>query len=139
MATPTGDDLTPVELLVLSHAGGDNDTGIAYGLVQLHAVFEREDELVDVTQRALLRLLDLGLVRFVEAPREVGYTAKRHELPAMSRDQFVAELERERDSTYAPDTKVFYDLTPAGEAALEAVPQERIPQVSGNVRRPWLE
>src|SRR2546430_982731 len=77
VATPTGDDLTTIELLVLYEAGGDNDLGNAYGAVQLYAVFEQEEELLDVTQSALLRLFDLGLVRFVEAPADVGYTARR--------------------------------------------------------------
>jgi hypothetical protein len=139
VATPAGDDLTTIELLVLYEAGGDNDLGNAYGAVQLYAVFEQEEELLDVTQSALLRLFDLGLVRFVEAPPDVGYTAKRHELPAMSRQQLVVALERDRDPTYVTDTLVFYDPTPAGKAALKSVPQERIPRVSGNVRRPWLE
>jgi hypothetical protein len=138
VSTPSGDDLTTIELLVLYEAGGDNDTGIAYGVVQLHAVFEREEELLDATQSALLRLFDLGLVRFVAAVPDVGYTAKRHDLPALSRDQLLKEFASDRVS-FISETKVFYDLTPAGRAVLDSVPGERIPQISGRVLRPWLE
>jgi hypothetical protein len=111
VAHPTGDDLTPIELLVLYEAGGDNDLGNAYGAVQLYAVFDQEEDLLDATQSALLRLFDLGLVRFVEAPEEVGYTAQRHDLPAMSRDKLVARLESNR-RLEAQHTVVFYDPTP---------------------------
>ena len=41
MSIPSGDDLTPIELLVLSTAGGDNTLGIAYGLVALRRIAER--------------------------------------------------------------------------------------------------
>jgi hypothetical protein len=138
MAKP--DELTTIELLVLSEAGGDNTLGNAYGAAQLYAVFEREEELLDATQAALLRLFDLGLVRFVEASDEVGYTAKRHELPAMSRDQLVAVFDATRNhSGEVTVTQIWYDPTLEGEAVLEGVPEDRIPRVSGRVRRPWLE
>jgi hypothetical protein len=140
VTTAIPDELTTIELLVLGEAGGDNTLGNAYGAVQLYAVFEREEELLDATQGALLRLFDLGLVRFVEASDEVGYTAKRHELPSVTREQLVAALARDRNPAVAPrDTQIWYDLTPEGEAVLAAVPADRIPQVSGVVRRPWLE
>ncbi len=140
MGSPSRDDLTTVELLVLYEAGGDNDLGNAYGAVQLYEEFQELEELLDVTNAALLRLFDLGLVRFVEAPPDVGYTSKRFELPAMTRDQVVATLERERESAdTGSDALVFYDPTPAGEAQLRLVSPDRIPRVSGNVRRPWLE
>jgi hypothetical protein len=138
VACPTKNDLTPVELLVLDHAGGDNDTGVAYGVVQLYAVFESENEMLEATHAALLRLFDLGLVRFVEATREVGYTADRRDLPEIGRDGLVAKFERDRD-LQATDSFVFYDLTPSGEALLDSVPRDRIPEVSGTVRRPWRE
>lgn len=106
MSTPSGVDLTTIELLVLYEAGGDNDTGIAYGVVQLHAVFEREEELLDATRSALLRLFDLGLARFVAAVPDVGYTPKRHDLPALSRDQLLkggpGEGTRSSASAHAP-------------------------------------
>lgn len=136
MPTPSGDDLTPIELLVLSEAGGDNTLGIAYGGVQLYSVFEREEDLLDATESALLRLFDLGLVRFVRATHHVGYTAKRHELPALTRDQLVAHLKAD---VWGRDVDIWYDPTPEGEAVLAAVPEDRIPQVSGIVPRPWLE
>ena len=140
MTTPSGDDLTAIELLVLWEAGGGNTLGNAYGAVQLYSVFQREEELLDATQSALLRLFDLGLVRFVEAPEDVGYTAKRHELAAMSRDQLVAVFEETRGHNYrVTGTDIWYDPTPVGRALLEAVPRDRIPDVSGLVRRPWLE
>ena len=140
MVSTPSDDLTTVELLVLWEAGGDNTLGNAYGAVQLYSVFEREEELLDATQSALLRLFDLGLVRFVEATNDVGYTAKRHELPAMSRDELVAVFEADRNHVdIGRGTDVWYDPTPEGEAVLEAVPREGIPRVSGSVRRPWLE
>ena len=46
----------------------------------------------DATESALLRLYDLGLVRFVKSTHDVGYTAKQHELPALKRDQLVAHF-----------------------------------------------
>jgi hypothetical protein len=134
--TPNGDDLTTIELLVLSEAGGDNTLGDAYGAVQLYSVFEREEELLDATQSALLRLLDLDLVRFVRATHEVGYTAKRHELPALTRDQLVAHFKAD---VWGRDVDIWYDPTPEGEAVLVGVPEECIPEISGIVRRPWLE
>jgi hypothetical protein len=131
VTTAIPDELTTIELLVLGEAGGDNTLGNAYGAVQLYAVFEREEELLDATQGALLRLFDLGLVRFVEASDEVGYTAKRHELPSVTREQLVAALARDRNPAVAPrDTQIWYDLTPEGEAVLAAVAADRIPQVS---------
>ena len=140
MTTAEPDELTTIELLVLWEGGGDNTVGSAYGGVQLYAVFEREEELLDATQGALLRLFDLGLVRFVEASDEVGYTAKRHELPAMSRDQLVAVFEATRNNSgEVTGTQIWYDPTPEGEAVLERVHEDRIPRVSGRVRRPWLE
>ncbi len=140
MSAPTGEDLTTVELIVLAEAGGDNDLSNAFGSVQLYSVFEREEELLEAVEGALLRLFDLGLIRLVEASYEVGYTAKRHELPAMTREQLVAELHQEPDPAQRTrETAVFYDPTPAGEALLSSVPKERIPLVSGIVQRPWLE
>lgn len=141
MLMPTGDDLTTVELLVLYEAGGDNTLSIAYGAVQLYAVFEREEELNDTTESALLRLFDRGLVRFVQTTRDVGYTAQRFELPAMTRDQLVAIFEAGEwaSGDWKHGIDVWYDPTPAGEAVLAAVPQDRIPLVSGRVPRPWLE
>ena len=136
MSTPSGDDLTTIELLVLWEAGGDNTLGVAYGAVQLYAVFEHEEELLDATESALLRLFDLGLVRFVKATRAVGYTAKRHELPALTRDQLVEHFEAD---VWGRDVDIWYDPTPEGEAVLATVPEDRIPQVSGIVPRPWLE
>ena len=140
MSAASGDDLTTVELLVLWEAGGDNTLGNAYGAVQLHLVFEREEQLLDATQNALLKLFDLGLVRFVEASEDVGSTAARHELPPMTREELVAALDRDRDpSQLGRDTDIWFDPTPEGESLLDAVPPERIPRVSGLVRRPWLE
>jgi hypothetical protein len=136
--TPTADDLTPIELLVLDHAGGENDLGTAYGVVQLYAVFDREEDLVSATHKALLRLFDLGLVRFVEARPDVGYTAQRHELPAMSRVELVETLEG-KPPPGAEYTLVFYDPTPKGRAVLKSVPLDGVPSVSGIVRRPWLD
>jgi hypothetical protein len=125
---------------VLYEAGGDNTLGNAYGAVQLYEEFQELEELLDVTSAALLRLFDLGLVQFVEATPDVGYTSGRLELPAMTRDQLAATLERERDSADGgPDELVFYDPTPEGEAVLRVAPPDRIPRVSGEVRRPWLE
>jgi hypothetical protein len=83
-------DLTTIELIVLHYADGDNTLGIAYGAVQLHAFFQLEEELLDATQNAFLRLFDLGLLRFVRAAPDVGYTATRFELPEMTRDELVA-------------------------------------------------
>jgi hypothetical protein len=140
VTTAIPDELTTIELLVLWEAGGDNTLGNAYGAVQLYTVFEREEELLDATQGALLRLLDLGLARFVEASDEVGYTAKRHELSSMTREQLVVALERDRNPAEGRrDTQIWYDPTPEGQAVLAAVPADRIPQVSGVVRRPWLK
>jgi hypothetical protein len=136
VSTPSEDDLTTIELLVLYEAGGDNTLGNAYGAVQLYSVFQREDDLNDATESALLRLFDLGLVRFVRATDDVGYTAKRFELPALTRDQLVASF---RPENWVRGEDVWYDPTPEGEAVLEAVPEERIPAVSGIVRRPWLK
>lgn len=136
VSSPSGDDLTPIELLVLSEVGGDNTLGIAYGAVQLYAVFEYEEELLDATESALLRLFDLRLVRFVRATQEAGYTAKRHEFPALTRDQLVAHFKAD---VWGRDVDIWYDPTLEGEAVLAAVPEDRIPQVSGIVRRPWLE
>jgi hypothetical protein len=138
---PTGDDLTTIELLILYEAGGDNTLGKAYGAVQLYAVFEREQELNDATESALLRLFDLGLVRFVETSRDIGYTAKRHERPAMPRDQLVASFEAGEwgSGDWVRGVDIWFDPTAEGEAVLEAVPQDRIPRVSGRVQRPWLE
>jgi hypothetical protein len=133
---PAVDDLTTIELLVLYEAGGDNTLGTAFGAVQLYAVFEREQELFDAGKSALLRLFDLGLVRFVKTTDDVGYTAKRHELPAMTRDQVLAALGADY---LGRDVDIWYDPTPEGEALLATVPEDRIPQVSGIVRRPWLE
>ena len=130
------DDLTTIELLVLWEAGGDNTLHNAYGAVQLYSVFEREDELKDATESALLRLLDLGLVRFVEATEDVGYTARRFELATLSRDELVAAFEGE--PTEATGTQIWFDPTPEGEALLETIPPGRIPRVSGRVPRPWL-
>jgi hypothetical protein len=134
----SADELTTIELLVLWEAGGDNTVGNAYAAVQLYSVFECETELFDATQGALLRLFDLGLLRFVEATDDVGYTAKRHELPAISRDALVAALEADRNHA-GRDTNIWYDPTPEGQALLQEVPQDRIPRVSGRVRRPWLK
>jgi len=139
VTTAIPDELTTIELLVLWEAGGENTLGDAYGAVQLYAVFEREEELLDATQGARLRLFDLGLVRFVEASDEVGYTAKRHQLPAMRRDQLVAVFEGTRNHSSEATSKIWYDATPEGEAVLKGVPEDRIPRVSGRVRRPWLE
>jgi len=141
VSRPAADDLTTIELLVLYEAGGDNTLSIAYGTVQLYSVFEREQELNETTESALLRLFDLGLVRFVQTSRDIGYTANRHELPAMTRDQLVGIFESADWSSgdWEHGVDVWFDPTPAGEAALEAVPQDRIPRVSGRVQRPWLE
>jgi hypothetical protein len=135
VSIPSGDDLTPIELLVLDEAGGDNTLGNAYGAVQLYSVFEREEELLDATENALLRLFDLGLVRFVRATHDIGYTAKRHELPALTRDQLIAYFQAD---LWGRDVDIWYDPTPDGEAVWEAV-KDRIPRVSGIVPRPWLE
>jgi hypothetical protein len=140
VTTPSAADLSTIELLVLNDAGGQNDLGNAYGGVQLYATFERREELLDAVESAILRLFDLGLIRLFEAPAEVGYRVDHNELPAMTRAQLVAELERERDPTDVDrDTMIFCDPTPAGELVLESVPDGQIPQVSGAVRRPWLE
>jgi hypothetical protein len=140
VSAASGDGLTAVELLVLDEAGGDNTLANAYGGVQLYSVFESEEELLDATQSALLKLFDLGLVRFVEAPEDVGYSAARHELPPMTRDELVVALDRDRDpAQFRRDTDIWFDRTPEGESLLDAVPPERIPRVSGSVRRPWLE
>jgi hypothetical protein len=138
VAEPAKNDLTSVELLVLHHAGGGNDTGVAYGVVQMYTLFDSEDEMLEGTHAALLRLFDLGLIRFVEATREVGYTADRRDLPEIGRDELVAKFQWHRD-LQATDTFLFYDLTPSGEALLDSVPRDRIPEVSGPVRRPWRE
>ena len=130
------DDLTTIELLVLWEAGGDNTLANAYGAVQLYRVFEREDELKHVTESALLRLLDLGLVQFVEATPDVGYTARRFELPTLSRDDLVAVFEEEPPEVTG--TQIWFDPTPEGEAFLQTIPRDRIPRVSGRVPRPWL-
>jgi hypothetical protein len=135
----SGDELTTIELLVLWEAGGDNTLQNAYGAVQLYAVFEREEELLEATEDALLKLFDLGLVRFVEASDDIGYTARRFDLPAMSRDELVAVFEEDPDAAAPTGTQIWFDPTAEGEALLETVPSERIPRVSGNVRRPWLE
>jgi hypothetical protein len=37
------------------------------------------------------------------------------------------------------DTDIWIDLTPEGEAMLDAVPSDRIPRDSGVVKRPWLD
>ena len=132
MTADGGPELTPIELLVLDHAG--EDLSISYGAVQLYANLKAEEELVNATESALLRLFDLGLVRFVLAPWETGWSVEREGLMPMTRAELLAELQDER-----PDTLVFYDLTPAGEALMASVAQEQIPRVSGNVRRPWLE
>ena len=140
MDLTSGENLTTLELLVLWEAGGCNSLGNAYGAVQLYSVFESEEELLDATESALLRLFDLGLARFVEASDDVGYTVDHLELQAMTREQLAEELAGERDPTdTSRDTRVFYDPTPEGEAFLAAAPPERIPRVSGMVRRPWLE
>jgi hypothetical protein len=57
----------------------------------------------------------------------------------MTREQLVAALEDRNPAEARRDTQIWYDPTPEGEAVLAAVPAERIPQVSGVVRRPWLE
>src|SRR3954452_10529277 len=112
MAAPRA-DLTTIELVVLDEAGGCNDLGNAYGAVQLYAVFEREEELLDAVDGALLRLFDLALIRLVEATPEVGYSVDHAELPAMSRDELAAELMRERDPTHlGQQTLIFFDPTP---------------------------
>ena len=80
MASDAASALSPLELLVLDHAGGDNELGIAYGVVQLYADFQAKEELLDATEGALLRLFDLGLLRLVEAPWETGYSLDRNEL-----------------------------------------------------------
>jgi hypothetical protein len=131
-------DLTTIELIVLDEAGGDNTLGNAYGAVQLYAVFQREEELVTATQNALLRLFDLGLVCFVRAEVDVGYTAKRFDLPRMSRDELLAEFDRDRNHEPGDGTDVWYDPTPQGEAEWRAA-STNIPRVSGTVRRPWLD
>jgi hypothetical protein len=137
VSVPSGDDLTPIDLLVLNEAGGDNTIGNAYGAVQLYRVFAREEDLNDATESALLRLFDRGLVRFVKSTHDVGYGAKRHELPALTREQLVAYLKAD---FWGRDVDIWYDPTPEGEALLEGVPKDRIPQVpQGNVPRPWLE
>jgi hypothetical protein len=69
-------------------------------------------------------LLDLGLVRFVEAKPDVGYTAQRHAKRAMSRVELVNTLEG-KPPPATEYTLVFYDPTPKGRA--------------GIVRRPWLD
>jgi hypothetical protein len=140
MAAPNAGDLTEIELLVLDEAGGCNDLGCAYGVVQLYAVVEQEVELLDAVENALLRLFDLGLIRLVEATEDEGYRGDHAVLPAMSRDALKAELARERDpSDTRRDKMIFYDPTPAGEALLASVPRESIPRVDGTVRRPWEE
>ncbi len=96
--------------------------------------------MLEAAQCALLRLFDLGLVRFVEAPEDVGYTAKRDELPGIGRDELLAVFEEDRNHSGAvTDTQIWFDATPEGEAVLDAVPIDRIPRVSGLVRRPWLD
>ena len=139
VTTPAGDELTTLELLVLVESGDYNDLGDAYGAIQLYAVFEEAKDLDDATESALLRLFDLGFIQCMEVPWDVAYEVDYTRLPPMSRDQLVARLAWERDGPdVTPVTRVFYDATPAGEAVLRSVPRERIPQVSGNVRRPWL-
>jgi hypothetical protein len=139
VSTVTAEGLTTIELLVLWRAGADNNLGIAYGEVQHYAAFERKEELTDATQSALLRLFDLGLVRFVEAPEKVGYTSKRFDLPAMTREELLAAFEDDRNEVAPPTgTDIWYDPTPQGEALLEATPREWIPDLSGRpMWRPW--
>jgi hypothetical protein len=138
MSRRDADDLRTIELLVLQEAGGDNTLGDAYGAVQLHSVFESRERLLEVTQSALLKLFDWGFVRFVEAPVDAGYTAKRFELPALTREELLVAFEEDcDDSARQTDTDVWLDPTPEGQAMLHAVPSDRIPRVSGVVKRPW--
>lgn len=130
-------NLTTIELIVLGNAGGDNTLGNAYGAVQLYAVFQREEELLDATQSALLRLFDLGLVRFVRAEPDVGYTAKRFELPDLTRDELLAVFEEDRRGLW-DGTDIWYDPTTEGKATWQAA-SDKIPRVSGRVERPWLD
>jgi hypothetical protein len=111
VSLPRADELTTIELLVLYEAGGDNTLGNAYGVVQLYSVFEHEEDLNDATESALLRLFDLGLVRFVKTNHDVGYTGKRQELPALSREQLIACFHAD---IWGRDVAVWYDPTPAG-------------------------
>jgi hypothetical protein len=88
----TAEDLTDLELLVLWEAGGDNTIGVAYSAVERHAGLATQRESIVATEAALLRLLDLGLLRFVEAFDDIGYTAKRFELPVMTRQELAEVL-----------------------------------------------
>jgi hypothetical protein len=136
----TPDELTTIELLVLSEAGGENDLSNAYGAIQLYSHFERREELIEATEGAVLRLFDLGLIRAVEARPEVGYRTEHSELPALVREELVAVFGRHRNPLDVErDTLIFFDPTPDGEALLDAIAPEQIPRVSGTVRRPWLE
>jgi hypothetical protein len=129
-------ELTLLELLVLSEAGGDNTLDNAYGVVQLYRVFEQERDLLTETESALLRLLDLDLVRFVKATYDIGYTAQRQELPPMTRDELLSAFKAEDWET---DIAIWFDPTPEGERVLAAVPEGLIPRLSGRIPRPWLD
>jgi hypothetical protein len=94
MGTRHAEDLTKIELFVLWEAGRDNTLGEAYGAVQLHAVFETRDGLLEATQSALLQLFDRGFVRSLRAPVDVGCTAKRLELPALTREELLLHSRR---------------------------------------------
>ncbi len=112
----------------------------AYGAVQLYSVFQREEELLDSVESALLRLFDLGLIRLVAATPEVGYRVDHNELPAIGRAELVANWSATGTRRTLTATRgFFYDPTPAGEGVLESVPVGQIPRVSGTVRRPWIE
>ena len=138
-------ELSEVELLVLWAAGGENTLATAYGFVQLLREFDEREALLELTQSVLLRLYDLGYVRFVRVAPDVGYRGGRDGMPAMSRAELVVQFDRGLVEAELPNVvplverdEVFIDPTEAGRKVLASVPRDSIPRVSGHVRRPWL-
>jgi hypothetical protein len=131
--------LTSLEMALLDDAGAANDLSIAYGTVQLLERPEARDTLCDLTEAALLKLYDQGLIMFFRASRDEGYGADPSEVRGLNRGEIVAALHADRNPEYVPDETdlVFFVETEAGRELFEQLPSDALPKPSGHIERPW--
>jgi hypothetical protein len=134
-------ELTPMEMALLNDAGAVNDLSIALGTVQLLERQETAGALSDLTETALLKLYDQGLIMFFRASRDEGYGADPSEMTGLTRAGLLAAFQDYRDLANALDENdlLFFVETDAGRELFETLPPDSVPKPSGHIERPWEE
>jgi hypothetical protein len=122
-------DLSRLEAALLHEAGANETLSIAYGAVRRLARPEDDDALIDLTESAMLRLFDRGLILFFRDSRQHGYGADLEGVTLLTREELVAEFEADRDPTYVPDEDdlVFFVETDAGRELFAQLPPDMRP------------